>query len=181
MLLLYTDGIEEAKRKFRDSDFQEILCTGGPESGGIAPTGAPHENHTVGQGDEEMGADRVEAIVNAVMSQQVYTLYKHHNPEGDIALQFDFRSCAGTVEEAIMAMVSVEKIFRLYRDPQAGEESRVLVDKKVDSFLKEHFRQYRVYCSQTREAPDSEGYMYYTNVKEDEQYDDLTIIGIHRK
>ncbi|MDR0598048.1 MAG: SpoIIE family protein phosphatase [Treponema sp.] len=174
MLLLYTDGIEEAKRKFRDSRFQEILCAGEPESEGIASTGAPHANHTVGQGDEEMGADRVETIVNAVMNKQVYTLYKYHNPEGEIALQFDFRSCAGTVEETIMAMVSVEKMFRLYREPNAGEDSRVLVDKKIDRFLREHFRQYRAYCSQTREAPGSEAYMYYTHVKEDEQYDDLT-------
>jgi hypothetical protein len=181
MLLLYTDGIEEAKRKFRNSRFQEIVCPGEPESGGIAPVGATHANHVVGQGDEEMGADRVEAIINAVMNKQLYTLYKYHNPEGDIELQFDFRSCAGTVEETIMAMVSVEKMFRLYRDPHAGADSRVLVDKKIDRFLKEHFRQYRVYCSQTREAPGSEAYMYYTHVKEDEQYDDLTIIGIHRK
>jgi serine phosphatase RsbU (regulator of sigma subunit) len=181
MLLLYTDGIEEAKRKFRDSSFQEILCAGESANNAIAPTGAPHANHTVGQGDEEMGADRVEAIINAVMNKQVYTLYKYHNPEGEIALQFDFRSCAGTVEETIMAMVSVEKMFRLYREPNAGEDSRVLVDKKVDRFLKEHFRQYRVYCSQSREAPGSEAYMYYTHVKEDEQYDDLTIIGIYRK
>jgi serine phosphatase RsbU (regulator of sigma subunit) len=181
MLLLYTDGIEEAKRKFRDSRFQEILCPGDPAEEGIAPEGAPHANHSVGQADEEMGADRVEAIINAVMNKQVYTLYKHHNPEGEIGLQFDFRSCEGTVEETVMAMVSVEKLFRLYRDPGAGEDSRVLVDKKIDRFLKEHFRQYRAYCSQTREAPGSEAYKYYTHVKEDEQYDDLTIIGIHRK
>ncbi|MDR3123624.1 MAG: SpoIIE family protein phosphatase [Treponema sp.] len=181
MLLLYTDGIEEAKRKFRDSRFHEILCPGGMEDGESAPPGTPHANHAVGQGDEELGADRVEAIVNAVMNQQVYTLYKHHNPEGEIELQFDFRSCSGTVEEAIMAMVSVEKMFRLYRDPAAGADSRVLVDKKIDHFLREHFRQYRSYCSQSREAPGVEGYRYYTHVKEDEQYDDLTILGIRRK
>jgi serine phosphatase RsbU (regulator of sigma subunit) len=174
ILLLYTDGIEEAKRKFRDPGFREILCTEGP-------TDTPHANHVSGQADEEMGADRVEAIVNAVMNRQIYTLYKYHNPEGEIELQFDFTSCEGTVEETIMAMVSVEKVFRIYRDPQAGEDSRVLVDRKIDSFLKAHFRQYRVYCSQTRENPGNEAYLYYTHVKEDEQYDDLTIIGINRK
>ncbi|MDR1248940.1 MAG: SpoIIE family protein phosphatase [Treponema sp.] len=178
MLLLYTDGIEEAKRKFRNSLFQEIICPGGPE---IAPAGTPHGNHIAGQGDEEMGADRVEAIVNAAMNKQQYSLYKYHNPEGEIALQFDFSSCAGTAEDAIMALVSVEKMFRLYRDPSAGGDSRVLVDKKIDRFLKKHFRQYRTYCAQTQEAPGSEAYRYYTHVKEDEQYDDLTILGIHRK
>jgi serine phosphatase RsbU (regulator of sigma subunit) len=179
LLLLYTDGIEEAKRKFRDADFQEILCTGGPEDN--APVDTPHANHMVGQADEEMGADRVEAIINAAMNKQVYTLSKYHNPEGDSALQFDFTSCTGSAEETIMAMVSVEKMFRLYRDPGAGEDSRVLVDKKIDRFLADHFRQYREYCAQTRENPDNEAYMYYTHVNEDEQYDDLTIIGINRK
>jgi hypothetical protein len=181
MLLLYTDGIEEAKRKFRGSLFQEILCAGGSDTDGVASAGTIHGNHSAGQGDEELGADRVEAIINAVMNKQVYTLNKYHNPEGEVDLQFDFSSCAGTVEETIMAMVSVEKIFRVYRDPGAGRDSRVLVDKKIDSFLKAHFRQYRTYCSQSMEAPGSEAYMYYTHVKEDEQYDDLTIIGIHRK
>jgi serine phosphatase RsbU (regulator of sigma subunit) len=174
ILLLYTDGIEEAKRKFRDAGFKEILCTEGS-------TDTPHANHVVGQGDEELGADRVEAIINAVMNRQAYTLYKYHNPEGEIELHFDFSSCKGTVEEAIMAMVSVEKMFRLYKAPDLDEDARVLTDKKVDAFLREHFRQYRKYCSQTRDNPGNEAYIYYTNVQEDEQYDDLTIIGIHRK
>jgi serine phosphatase RsbU (regulator of sigma subunit) len=176
ILFLYTDGIEEAKRKFRDANFKEIICTEGG-----APNDTPHANHVVGQGDEEMGADRVEAIINAVMNREVYSLYKYHNPEGEIELQFDFSSCQGKVEEAIMAMVSVEKMFRLFRDPKAGDDSRVLVDKKVDGFLKEHFLQYRTYCSFTRENTENDAYMYYTHVKEDDQYDDLTIIGINRK
>ncbi len=176
ILFLYTDGIEEAKRKFRSAQFKEILC----EEGG-APVDTPHATHSVGQGDEEMGPERVEGIINAVMNKEVYNLYKYHNPEGEQTLQFDFSNCEGTVEECIMAMVSVEKMFRAYKDPNAGEDQRVLVDKKVDAFLKEHFRQYRIYCSSTREYLDSENYIYYTQLKEDEQYDDLTILGIKRK
>jgi serine phosphatase RsbU (regulator of sigma subunit) len=176
ILFLYTDGIEEAKRKFRGPTFKEILCAEGG-----APQDTPHGNHVVGQGDEELGAGRVEAIINAVMNREPYTLYKYHNPEGEIPLRFDFTGCQGTVEEAIMAMVSVEKIFRLYKAPSAGEDSRVLVDKKVDGFLREHFSQYRIYCGNSREYPENDMYMYYTHVKEDAQYDDLTIIGIKRK
>lgn len=174
ILLLYTDGIEEAKRKFRNSDFKEITCTEGPVD-------TPHENHLCGQADEEMSPERVEAIINAVMAKEVYTLKKYHNPEGDMELQFDFSSCEDKVEDVIMAMVSVEKMFRCYKNPKAGENSRFLVDKKVDEFLKKHFLQYRVYCSHTREYPENEAYMYYTHVDEDEQYDDLTILGIKRK
>ncbi|MDR0300941.1 MAG: SpoIIE family protein phosphatase [Treponema sp.] len=174
ILLLYTDGIEEAKRKFRNSSFKEITCTEGPAD-------TPHENHQSGQADEEMTPERVEAIINAVMAREVYTLKKYHNPEGDTELQFDFSTCEGKVEEVIMAMVSVEKMFRCYKNPNAGENSRVLVDKKADDFLKNHFLQYRRYCINTKEFPENEAYMYYTYVNEDEQYDDLTILGIKRK
>jgi hypothetical protein len=174
ILLLYTDGIEEAKRKFRDSEFKDILCTEGPVD-------TVHENHTSGQADEELGSDRVKDIINAVMGRQVYTLHKWHNPEGEKDLQFDFSTCEGRVEDIIMAMVSVEKMFRCFKDPKALDDSRVLVDRKVDDFLKKHFIQYRNYCLNTREFPENDDYMYYTHLKEDEQYDDLTILGIKRK
>jgi hypothetical protein len=175
ILLLYTDGIEEAKRKFRNRDFKEIICEEGT-------TGTQHENHLCGQADEEMSPERVEAIINAVMTREVYTLKKYHNPEEDSGdLQFDFSTCEGLVEDVIMAMVSVEKMFRCYKPADAGEDSRVLVDKKVDAFLKNHFVQYRRYCAHTREHPENPAHMYYTHIKEDEQYDDLTILGIKRK
>ncbi|MCL2265336.1 MAG: SpoIIE family protein phosphatase [Treponema sp.] len=174
ILLLYTDGIEEAKRKFRNREFKEITCREGKAD-------TPHENHLCGQADEEMGPRRVEAIINAVMAKEVYTLRKFHNPEGEIELQFDFSDCESRVEDVIMAMVSVEKMFRCYKPENAGEDSRVLVDKKVDEFLKGHFIQYRRYCAHTRENPENPAYMYYTHVKEDEQYDDLTILGIKRR
>jgi len=175
ILFLYTDGIEEGKRKFRNSEFKEIICTEGPID-------TPHENHLCGQADEEMSPERVDSIIDAVMGRRKYVLKKFHNPEGDdTELEFDFSSCEGTVEEVIMAMVSVEKMFRCYKDPKADEDSRVLVDKKVDEFLKNHFLQYRRYCSHTREYPENNEYIYYTHVKEDEQYDDLTILGIKRK
>ncbi|MDR2552198.1 MAG: SpoIIE family protein phosphatase [Treponema sp.] len=175
ILFLYTDGIEEAKRRFRNSRFEEIICEEGEKD-------TPHATHTVGQGDEELGPSRVEGIINAVMNRQVYTLRKYHNPEGENRyLHFDFTSCEGKVEEAIMALVSVEKMFRLYRNPRAGEDSKVLVDKKADEFLRRHFRQYRDYCYTTRDNTGNDAYMYYTHVSEDEQYDDLTILGVSRK
>jgi hypothetical protein len=174
ILFLYTDGIEEAKRKFRDRNFKDILCTDGPND-------TPHENHLCGQADEEMTPERVEAIMNAVMAKEVYTLTKYHNPEDTGDLQFDFSACEGSVEDVIMAMVSVEKMFRCYKPANAGEDSKVLVDRKVDEFLKKHFLQYRRYCAHSKEHPENPAYMYYTHVKEDEQYDHLTILGIKRK
>jgi len=175
ILLLYTDGIEEAKRKFRNTDFKEIICENGEVD-------TPHGSHTVGQGDEEMGPGRVEDIINAVMNKQVYKLHKWHNPEGEEAdLTFDFSLAKGSVEEVIMGMVSVEKMFRSYRDSKATEDNRVPVDKIVDKYLREHFMEYRNYCSFSKENPGNNAYMYYTRLMEDDQYDDLTILGIKRK
>nr|AGS53328.1 FIG01187070: hypothetical protein [uncultured bacterium contig00014] len=172
MLLLYTDGIEESKRKFRNAKFEEIKCG----------EGTPHENHVAGQSAEELGSERVEDIINAVMNKQVYTLNKWHNPEGDDKnLQFDFGTCQGNTEDVILAMVAVEKMFRCYRKPNASKENQVLIDKIVDNFLKKHFLQYRQYCYNTQDNPANDAYMYYTHVMEDEQYDDLTILGIMRK
>ncbi|MHC6201740.1 SpoIIE family protein phosphatase, partial [Breznakiellaceae bacterium SP9] len=133
ILFLFTDGIEEAKRRFRTPDFVEMLCAEGG-----APQDTPHENHSVGQADEEMGPERVEDIINAVMNKEVYTLHKWHNPEGyNHDLQFDFSHCTGQVEEVIIGLVSVEKMFRCYKSPAMDANCRVLVDKKADAFLKE--------------------------------------------
>jgi serine phosphatase RsbU (regulator of sigma subunit) len=174
ILFLYTDGIEESRRTFRDETYTEIRCTEGP-------AGAPHGSHASGQGGEAVGSRRFEAIINAVMNRRLYTLHKWHSPEGETDLPFDFTNCNGTVEEAIMAVISMEKLFRLYRDPRADENSRILIDKKVDAFLKDHFVRYRTYGSYTQGFPENDAYMYYTHIKEDPQYDDLTIIGINRK
>jgi len=175
ILLLYTDGIEESKRKFRNADFEEMECTEGDP-------GTQHINHVSGESSEELGYDRMEKIVNAVMNKKIYTLQKLHNPEGSNKdLYFDFRRSKCSVEEVIMALISVEKMFRCYYDPKATEDNFIMVDKIVDSFLKEYFNQYRNYFSFPRENPGKTQDMYYTHVMEDEQYDDLTILGIKRK
>jgi hypothetical protein len=174
MFLLFTDGINESRRKFRDAKFAEIQCTSAPDR-------TPHENHDGGEWVEELGYDRIKCIVEAVMDKKRYTLHKWHNGEGDKDLSFDFTSSRGSVRDVIVALVSVEKMFRCYYDPGATAENRVLVDRIVDNFLKEHFLQYRDYCSFTEENPANPAYLYYTHVMEDEQDDDLTILGIRRK
>ena len=157
ILLLYTDGIEESRRKLKNRMFKNIA------------------------GTEEFGAQRAEKIINAVMNRQTFSLKKLHDPEGDVSLQFDFSGCKGNMGELIIALISVEKMFRCYKDPKAAKDDLVMVDKKVDSFLKKTFLQYQYYCSNTSECPQDNAYIYYTQLKEDEQYDDLTILGIQRK
>ncbi|MDR1257327.1 MAG: SpoIIE family protein phosphatase [Spirochaetaceae bacterium] len=171
MLLLYTDGIEESKRRFRDANYNETVCAHDD-----LPSGTLHGSHLVGQNGEEFGAGRVENLIAAVMNNQQYVLYKYHNPLGEIQYHFDFSACRGTVEEVIMAMVSVEKLFRMYFRTDTSDE-RVLVDGKVNSFLRDYFIEYRKYCN-VRNHPENPMYVYYTGMSEDEQYDDLTLLGL---
>ena len=176
ILFLYTDGIEEAKRMFRDEKLQVIVCN---EAG--LSEGDWHETHTVGQDGEEMGKDRVNAIIEAVFAKRKFILKKMHNPIPDEVFEFDFTTCEGTIEEAILALVSVEKIFRLYQDASATNFDHVIVDKKVDLFLNKHFLQYPTYCLHREPHPEYDEYLYYTNIKQDEQYDDLTILAVKKK
>jgi serine phosphatase RsbU (regulator of sigma subunit) len=174
ILLLYTDGIIKSKRKFRDVSFNEMICADGSE-------GILHGNHKAGEAGEEMERRRVHGIVNAVMSRGKYNLRKWHNPGEDEDLCFDFSACNSGPEDIIIALIAVEKIFRCYRESGAGENDRVLVDRKVDVFLKAHFLQYPAYCANTCEYTGNSSYMYYTHLMEDEQYDDLAILGVKRK
>lgn len=176
VLFLYTDGIEEAKRLFRNEKLQPIICA---EPG--LKDGELHDTHTVGQDGEELGKERVNAIIEAVFAKQPFTLVKMHNPQKDETFNFDFSDCEGTIEEAILALVSVEKIFRMYKDPSAGAFDNILVDKKVDLFLNKYFKQYPDYCMNREINNDFEEYIFYTGIREDEQYDDLTILGIKKK
>ena len=136
---------------------------------------------------EEMSATRVHDIIEAVFKRKTYSLIKRSNPRtfaSDQSFDFDFSDCAGTPEDAVMALVSVEKVFRMYKSPEANAYDHAVIDKKVDAFLKKHFVQYSVYCAQQAEHFQSslrDEYMFYTHIKEDEQFDDLTLVGIKKK
>lgn len=176
VLFLYTDGIEEAKRLFRDKDYKPIVC-----AFDNAIEGTAHDFHQVGQESEELSPERVNAIIEAVFHQKTFTLTKSHNGAEEEVLIFDFADCEPSAENAIMALISVEKIFRMYRKPALTEFDRVQVDKKIDEFLQKHFNRYADYCSNKKEHLQSPEYLYYTYSVEDEQYDDLTLVAIKKK
>jgi hypothetical protein len=174
VLFLYTDGIEEATRKFRNVQFEVMKCAEpGMKDGDI------HGNHKVGEESEQIEPERVQAIIEAVFAKQVYSLSKYHNPVPGEQLTFDFTSCTGTLEDAILALASVEKVFRMYKDPYVSVSDTVRVDRKIDAFLKQHFSRYDYYCSSVSDTGE-EGYIYYTNLKEDEQLDDLTLVAVKK-
>ena len=59
----------------------------------------------------------------------------------------------------------------------------MLVDAKIDAFLEAHFDQYRLYARGKRANPDTSKpeYVAWYGVREDAQYDDLTLLGIEKK
>ena len=172
-MFLYTDGIEEATRKFRDSEFNVIKC----QHEGLKE-GDNHENHKVGQTTEQMEPERVNAIIEAVLNKRVYVLKKYHSPDPNEKLEFDFSKCDGSIKDAILALASVEKVFRFYKENDVTSSDVVRVDKEIDKFLKRCFNRYDYYCASQQEISDESSYLYYTNLREDEQLDDLTLLAI---
>lgn len=175
ILFLYTDGIEEAKRKFRNENYELIACD---EEG--LNVGDEHENHVKGEESEELSANRVSNIINSVYRKEKFTLIKYHNPDKIQNFEFDFTTCEHSAEDAIMALVSVEKIFRMYKPTETKITDKVKVDKKIDEFLRKHFIQYSTYCGDKQEIENDPTHIYYKGVCEDPQYDDLTLIAIKK-
>jgi len=174
-LFLFTDGVEEAQRTFRDTDFNRIICQEpGLEQGQL------HDTHPVGNDNEELGIARIHEVINSVYGRRRYVLKRYHNPIPDEELVFDFTGCEGNVEEAIMAMVSVEKVFRICPDPAAGATNRIQMDRKIDAFLKERFVQYSQYFAHPLDGNEESEYIYFSHLTEDEQYDDLTVLGVKK-
>ncbi len=176
-LFMFTDGFEEAKRELRDAAGQVMQCAA-PE----VAEGEPHMGtHSRGQTSEEFGIGRIEAIVTAVFAKAKYRLVRYHVPDPSEVLEFDFSSCRGTVQDAVLALVAVEKIFRLRADIEGGAGSRISVEAKVDAFLKTHFLQYGQYFAHGIDGAPGSQSLSFSHLKEDEQYDDLTILVLRKK
>lgn len=175
VLFLYTDGIEEAKRNFRNLNDEIVPCKEKDLNDGDI-----HLNHKVGETTEELTPERVSEIIECVYAKGVYKLHKMHNPNPEDTYTFDFSTCQGTAEESILALVSIEKVFRMYRSKNTTQEDVVLVDKKIDEFLKQHFVEYSVYCLNHKEIESNKTHILYCGLMEDPQYDDLTLIAIKK-
>ena len=83
-----------------------------------------------------------------------------------------------------MALVSVEKIFRLYSSSSAKSYDYGVADKKIDKFLQLYFNKYDMLFTKKAPHPNpdmKDEYLYYTEMKEEEQGDDLTLVAIKKK
>lgn len=187
VLFLYTDGIEEATRFFRNSKYEITACAEpGLNEGDI------HENHKVGQQSEQMEPERVKEIVEAVFNRRPYELKKFHWADPQEQFVFDFSKLDGSISDCITALAAVEKVFRLYK--KAGASGNVIrsdsgdiiiqgdavrVDRKIDAFLEKTFSRYDYYCSEKADLEES-NYIYYLNINEDPQADDLTLLALQK-
>lgn len=187
VLLLFTDGLEEAKRLLRNENFDPMVVTQAMIDRKLVP-----EDLGLGHDGEEFNMTRVHDIIHAVQTGETYRLEKTLNPAHDEVLEFDFSTCSPDGKDLVLAVIAAEKIFRVYRDPRATATNRVRVDTIVDDFLRKHFVQYRQYfghpLEESGEESSSSGgeaaageYRVYTHLMEDEQYDDLTMLAVRRK
>ena len=175
VLFLFTDGIEEAKRIFRDENFAPTVCA---EPG--LEKDQEHENHKCGEDNEEMSPERVTDIIESVYARKKFKLHKFHAPAHQSDFDFDFSTCDGTADDAVLALVSVEKVFRLYKPGNVIHSDRVKVDRNIDNFLRQHFVQYPAFCSDREDIENDPSHIYWCGVKEDPQYDDLTLIAVKK-
>lgn len=163
IVLFFTDGLEEAKRILRDREYRPKQLDDGV-------------------GDEEFSIPRIHEATEAIQSRSSYKLVRQDNPT-DEELVFDFSAIEPTAENTVLGLIAIEKVFRCYPDPQSTASDKVLIDRVVDDFLKKTFSAYDVYFSQPVEGVDNSTaeYRQYAYIKEDEQYDDLTLLAIRRK
>ena len=194
VLFLYTDGIEESTRFFRNSAFEVVAC----DEPGLKE-GQVHDTHKKGEQSEQMESKRVQDVIESVLNRKKYVLKRYHGPVEGESLEFDFTKCEGNIEEAIIALTAVEKVFRMYKKPDAsgrvektemdleGKKKTVIqifgdgikIDRKIDAFLAKYFNLYDYYC--VNKVDEGElNYVYYTGVNEDVQADDLTLLAIKR-
>jgi len=71
-------------------------------------------------------------------------------------------------------------VYRTYRDPQTGQKDRINLENKVDQYLRKHFKQYEKYFGPQETGQQSTEYVTISDVKEDIQVDDLTVVLLRR-
>jgi len=188
IMLLFTDGIEEAKRSLRTADYEPMMLSEAEMNAGQTPDWLEPllEDKSVTRSnagflEEELGIPRIHEIVTACQNRRRYRLERVADLDGDEELVFDFSDVGEGLEEVVLALASVEKVFRMYRPKDVTQEDRIQVDVRIDDFLKKHFRQYDRFFRNPLPAEGDPQYRYYGRVREDEQYDDLTVLMIRKR
>lgn len=147
-LLYFTDGIEESLAYFRDADWNPIayfdpkdpstVTVPGARRGVPVFEGGPLRD-VQAEDNEPFGPDRMEAIIEAYQHREIYTLVRQNWQHPEIEYHFDFRACDGSARGLILALISIDRVFRLVPDPRATDLDFIDVDLVEDEFLRAHF------------------------------------------
>ncbi|MFZ4617563.1 MAG: SpoIIE family protein phosphatase, partial [Rectinemataceae bacterium] len=191
ILLLYSDGMEDPIHRFRDAGGTVRQCA---ELPGAADMDHKELHHDPGDA-EHLGPERLDAFIEAYDKREVFSLRHDHETDRDLVMSFDFTKATGSLEERLISYLGVGKVFSIY-DWNAGDDATILVDRRIDKFLSVFFDQYSLVFRKKESITvktgrkDREGkdeivedpnYFLFRGIREDEQYDDLSIVGILRK
>ncbi|HKK48870.1 MAG TPA: SpoIIE family protein phosphatase, partial [Alkalispirochaeta sp.] len=180
MLLLFTDGLEEAKRLLRGRDWKKFTVTQE-----MIDEGTVDERLSPDEDGEEFTIERVHTIVSAVESRATYKLEKIMDPSDRDNLLFDYSTCENIVRDTVLAVFAAERIFRLVPHPEAGPDDRIAIDRVVLDFLREHFVPFNEYFAHPvipfSEDDGTSEYVSFSHLREDEQFDDLTMLAVARE
>ena len=133
-----------------------------------------------GQDNEEFDTTRIDEITVAAMNKEQYILNRRCDVTIGKPLHFDFSTLRGNGEDVVMALASVEKVFRIIPDISGGMTTRVRVDRKIVDFLKSHFAEYDEFYGHPIDDDGKSPYVFFSHLKEDVQDDDLTIWAYER-
>ena len=196
VLYLYTDGIDEAERLVRDENW--VVKQTVQEDVRTDPrTGKETKNVQILDEKEQFGTERIAQVIEAVTMRKKFVLQKLDNPNKTEVLEFDFSTCKGTIDETIIALAAVERVFRMVKSPTVRADDEIEIEKFLDEFLKEHFTLYNRYCLPVEGAGNAGGEQSmaelekqraledpnltrYGWITEDKQADDITLIAIKR-
>jgi len=176
VLFLYTDGIEEAHHVFRNEKFEAVSFGELPESVRAADAKFIEEGYkTLGDANEEFDSVRIDRVIEAAMNKKQFVLERRCDITIGRPLHFDFSTLRGNGEDTILAIASVEKVFRIVPNKSGGLTTRVRVDRKIANFLRDHFREYSDFYNHPMEDDGKSPYVYFSHLQEDPQDDDLTL------
>lgn len=196
VLYLYTDGIDEAERLVRDENWV-VKQTAQEDIRTDPRTGKETKNTQILDEKEQFGQERITAVIEAVAARKKFVLNKLDNPNTTEVLEFDFTTCKGTIDESIIALAAVERVFRMVKAPTVRADDEIEIEKFLDDFLREHFTLYNRYCTpvqgasgtgseqsmadlEKQRALEDPNLTRYAWVTEDKQADDITLIAIKR-
>jgi hypothetical protein len=134
-----------------------------------------------GEDYEMIETPRVFGVLEACLNRSTFMMTKFYNPVPGEEFTFDFRSGGGTPREAVLAVIGMDKVFRIYKDSATDQSSRVRVERNVADALRKHFVQFDQYFSHPVDDDGKSPQVIFSHLKEDDQFDDLTILMVRKK